>query len=220
MTNKTGPLPPYASPKTFNTFLSKLGRNPPQVIDRSVWGSWMSGASANQVMNAMRFLNLVSTDNRPHEYLRQLLRAEDAERKKALKEILEGAYPWLFDGSIDLKSATAKQLDDKFREQGARSNVLPKCIRFFTQLAQDAEIPLSEYITKRKRARGPVKKKKPVAITAPSAAVQSKADKAPSREALLVEAAWNKFPDFDPTWSEETQVSWMERFERLFEKME
>lgn len=222
MANRKEPLPPYASPVTFNNFLGRLGSDPPQVIDRLVWGNWMSGASANQVMNAMRFLDLVSEDNRSYEGLRQILRSEGAERKKVLREILERSYPWLFDGSIDLKSATAMQLDEKFKARGAQGIVLQKCEKFFTQLAQEAGIPLSQYITKRRKPRKRSRRRKHKAIAQEQVSPQVD-EEVPATTRRKGKSLEDKFlemmPEFDPGWSAEERKVWNEQLRELYTMM-
>jgi hypothetical protein len=168
-------------------------------------------------MNALRYLKLVDGGNRPSEKLLELLNAADQSRASVLKPIVEDGYSWLFDSSIDLSSATAMQLDSKFREQGADGSVLPKCVRFFVRLAGDAGIPLSSYITSNKaRASGP--RRSESKIGGARRLVRSQV-RLPARGGTgsLEDKILAMFPEFDPNWSPEAQVAWMERIGELYE---
>jgi len=218
--SKAKPLPPYTSALTFDNFVDKLGSSPPQVVDRSVWGSWLSGASGNQVMNALRFFGMVDEKNQTQKVLVGYLNADGDAKKELLREVLEQSYYWLFDESIDLSSATALQLEKKFRDQGASGSVLPKCVRFFVKLAQKADIPLSPYFTSRKlRTSRPKRKKRVISGTQSSrsstgASIQGQ--EKPIESIPLEDKILNMFPEFDPNWSQEAQTTWMERIGELY----
>ena len=213
------PLPPYASPTTFKSFNEKLGADPPDVIDRSVWGEWMAGGSGNQVMHALRALKFIDEAKNTEDVYRNFLTADDAERATILKGVLHEAYRWLFDGSINLESATAKQLEDKFREQGARGSVLTKNIKFFTEMASDANIPLSRYITERKRratARQGTTKR---TSRKSSSAASAKRPASAAREMSLEDKILAMMPEFDPNWSPEERKVWNEQLRDLYRMM-
>ena len=52
-------IPPYVAYKTFRNFLEFLKDNFPSRIDRSVWGPRYSGTSGQQLMTALKVLNLI-----------------------------------------------------------------------------------------------------------------------------------------------------------------
>lgn len=210
------PLPPYVSPTTFKSFNEKLGADPPDVIDRSVWGDWMAGGSGSQVMHALRALKFIDENKNTKDVYRNFLVAEEQERATILKGVLHEAYRWLFDGSINLESATAKQLDDKFKQQGAQGSVLTKSVRFFTQMALDANITLSKYITERKRQAKPRKKTKKRSTAKAEA---PKAGKAVAGAMSLEDKILAMMPEFDPNWSPEERMVWNEQLRDLYRMM-
>ena len=94
-----------------------------------------------------------------------------------------------------------------------------KCIKFFTELAGDAGIPLSPFITKKSKSSRPaavVEKipKKTGIRTNQNVTVPLTAELIPHplswKELLLT-----KFPSFDPTWPTDVQIKWFEAFDEL-----
>lgn len=141
------PAPPYVGFKTFTNFLDWLREGIPQQIDRSFWGSRLSGAYGSQTVAALRFFGLLDKDNRPQPPLEALVVADAEGRAKLLADLLRKHYPEVF--ALGLSNATAKQLRDEFGKYPVDNSTVGKAIAFFLGAAKYAKVPLSSFITKR-----------------------------------------------------------------------
>lgn len=141
------PAPPYVGFKTFTNFLDWLREGIPQQIDRSFWGSRLSGAYGSQVVAALRFFGLLDRDNRPQPPLEELVNADAEGRAKLLAALLRKHYPEVF--TLGLSNATAKQLRDEFSKYPVDNSTVGKAVAFFLGAAKYANVPLSSFITKR-----------------------------------------------------------------------
>ena len=142
---------PYASYRGYNSFINGLRDTiVPNRIDRSVFGS-MSGGQAYSIIAALKSLNLIDENGKPHDSLTRLVESEGHERKKVLQQVLNSAFPSLWDGSIDLASATSGQFDEHIRSRfGAKGSTVDKVASFLIAAAADAGISLSPHLKKRK----------------------------------------------------------------------
>lgn len=146
-------IPPYLSHKTFNSFIEGLAKGIPARIDRSVMGS-LSGTAQAHLLHALRYLNLIDAEGVPTEKLNQLASAQEAEKQKILREILNSAYPFVFNSGIDLQRCTSKQIEEAFAKTGASSETLRKTLSFFLATAKQAGLSLSPHIKRARRPRG------------------------------------------------------------------
>lgn len=214
--------PPYISPRTFRHLIEQFQKNLPDRIDRSYLDELHSGSTSTQIMSAFRYLNLADPLNKPTHHLKLLIAAEGEERAKRLKDIANSAYSFvLSNGSVDLQTATYAQLEELFHDySGVDGDVRRKCIKFFTALSQDADIPLSPHITSKVRMdRGIKTTRLPVRKTSSrnvkEAEVPQQTIKVPELlpwHQMLVE----KFPHFDPAWNDEIKKKWFEAYFELF----
>src|SRR5947209_7049600 len=102
--NEKQVLPPYVSFRTILSLLDKLKADGiPQRLDRSYWGSFLSGGTGTQVISALRFLGLVDDDDRPTGHLEELVYLDD--RSQLVAAILRERFEPVFMG-IDLTRAT------------------------------------------------------------------------------------------------------------------
>src|SRR5581483_3451030 len=92
---KKSPTPPYVPYKTFKNFVEKYKQGVPSRIDRDLMGS-MSGAAQSQVTVALKYFGFISDNNLTQDRMRAYAAAEDEDRKKVLRELLERYYPYLF----------------------------------------------------------------------------------------------------------------------------
>jgi hypothetical protein len=216
-------LPPYVSYRTFRNFLERLQQRIPSRIDRSYWGDILSGSTGTQLMAALRFLDLIDANGKPTEQLRPLVMARGDSRAKLLRELTDGAYDFVVNGSLDLESATYAQLGEIFNNTFQMTDdVSRKCVKFFIALSGDAGMPLSPFITRRTRATRSVagtKKpaRKPAGRTNRNALVPQVAEEIPenfSWHSMLL----SKFPDFDPSWSDDIKIKWFSAFDELLKK--
>ncbi len=156
--------PPYASNVTFNNFIKGLREaGVPSRIDKHVLGK-LSGSAQSALTSALKWLSLIDEAGVPTEKLESLVTADEKQYSQALRKVLEDAYSFLVDGSIDLQKGTGSQLEGKFREYGIQGSTVAKCMAFFILAAKDAGIALGPYMkaprisnsnASRKRAKKP-----------------------------------------------------------------
>jgi len=207
---------PYVSYRTFRNFLELLGDGMPARIDRSVWGPRYSGTSGQQLMTALKSLELINDAGVPSQILEELSSKTGNERRSLLKILLESKYNRIF--SIDLKRATRSQFNEAFRAFGIKDGVMNKCQLFFIQACQDAGIELSGYILARRHNLNNTKKSdsKNSYTQIEKAAQQEEAQKLSSAEAVVSQIL-NKYPEFNPSWTPEVQETWMQGMIKLYE---
>ncbi len=209
------PIPPYVSYRTFRNFLESLKDGIPARIDRSIWGQRYSGSSGKQLMTALRVLALVDTEERPTAALEQLVMAEGDERRRVLRSVLQEHYAPVF--ALDLARATRAQFHEAFRSFGTKEGVLAKCEAFFIQAAQDAGVELSAFIRRwrhvTRRAVPHPRGRSPAGERAPE---QPASAPEPAQESLA-HMILAKYPDFDPSWTSDVQVRWLEGIAKLYE---
>ena len=158
---KKSQIPPYFSWKTFSGYIKSLHQSLPSRIDRSAMRN-LNGSNQNIMMNALIYLKLIQSDGTPEKVLEEIVEASIPEKQSLYQEhlrmMLQGAYPFLFDGSnsFNLERSTSAQFDEKFRATGASGETVKKCEAFFIAAAQEAGMKLSPHILDAKK-RGPRK---------------------------------------------------------------
>jgi hypothetical protein len=215
--------PPYVSYRSFLTLLEELKRGMPARIDRSYWGDKFSGSTGTQLMSALRFLNLIDANGVPTNRLKDLVEARGVAKSEVLKKISHDSFTFLLNGSFEPEKATYAQLEEVFNEiYQVDRDVARKCIKFFTELVDDAGIPLSPFITRKSkspRQTSSVDKipKRNGNRTNQNASIPQKKELVPQplswKELLLT-----KFPSFDPTWPTDVQIKWFEAFDELLKR--
>ncbi len=217
--NEKKRIPPYVPYKTLINLFDGLKVGIPARIDRGVLGS-SSGAVQAQIFSALKFLDLMSDKGIPTERLTRLVNSEGVERKSAFKETLTAAYPFLFNGEIDLKRITSLQLRELFVGAGASGETVQKCIAFFTNAANDNGIELSPHIGKVRSPNvrnGGSRPRKPTTdrqrFVAPTK--DQGTERPPERDLSWNQLLLSKFPSFDPAWPAEVQVEWFKAFSEL-----
>jgi len=216
-------LPPYISYRTFQNFLDGLQQGIPARIDRSYWGDRLSGSTGIQLMAALRFLGLVDANGVPTDRLKLLVSAKGDRRAELLREVTSEAFGFLQLSSFDLQTATFAQLQEVFHYTfQITGDVSRKCIKFFIELASDAGIPLSPFITKRFRLAHSGTGTKTVVKRA-SVRTNRNLIVPQDLEKIPEQMSWDKmlltkFPTFDPTWSEEVKLKWFDAFDELLKR--
>jgi hypothetical protein len=214
-------LPPYISYRTFKTFIDRLHQTMPARIDRSYWGKSFSGSTGNQLMSALLFLGLVDGTGAPTNRLKLLAGGvKDVRNTDILKQTCMDAFDFLFTGSFDLQTGTTTQMQKLFHSNfQISSSVCRKCIKFFIDMAREAEISLSPYITKQIRnphytggARAIIKKTAPRIV--PVAQDREDVPEGMTWDKMLL----NKFPSFDPSWPNEVKLQWFQAFDELLKR--
>jgi hypothetical protein len=215
--------PPYVSYRSFLTLLEELQRGLPGRIDRSYWGDKFSGSTGTQLMSALRFLNLIDAVGVPTNALKDLVQSRGASRTDILKKVSQQSFGFLTSSTFESEKATYSQLEEVFYDDyQVDRDVARKCIKFFTELACDAGIPLSPFITKKSKVtrQAPVLEKIPkgrLPRTNQNTIVPTNVELIPHpsswKELLLT-----KFPSFDPTWPTDVQIKWFEAFDELLKR--
>lgn len=143
-------LPPYIPLKTFLNLLDRLHQSGiPNRIDRTYWGAFLSGSTGPSVITALRFLDLLTSDNRPTDTLESLV-AQPQDRKRLLASIIRSRYSAIFENVGDLSRATHGQLEKSFHTvYKVEGQTRRKSLTFFVHAAKYAEIPISALITSR-----------------------------------------------------------------------
>ena len=215
--------PPYVSYRSFLTLLDELRLGVPSRMDRSYWGNKFSGSTGTQLMSALRFLNLVDGGGIPSPQLKDLVMARGVAKAEILKKISQQSFSFLLDESFEPDKATYAQLAETFHDTyQVDKDVARKCIKFFIELADDAGIPLSTFITKRSKNSRMVQAvekipKKAGTRTNRNVAVPQNTELIP-HSTTWKELLLNKFPSFDPNWPNEVQVKWFEAFDELLKR--
>ncbi len=144
--------PPYATYSAFVNFINSLRDiDIPSRIDPSVFGK-ASGSLTYSIISALKSLGLIDGTGVPTEIFVRLVKASDADRKPIWQEVLKSAYPTLWGGKIDLKTATAGQFDEHIREEyEVKGSTIDKVATFFISAANSSGVPLSVHLKARKQ---------------------------------------------------------------------
>ncbi len=213
--------PPYVSFRTLINFAEWLRQvGVPEQLDRSFWGEKLSGGYGAQLMAALRFLNFLDAEERPHADFEKFV--SDPEKGKAiLKERLQKHYAPLLNG-LNLDRATTKQLDEKFSERGLTGATLRKARTFFVHAAKYAGVQLSNYITRKVRGTGEKRKAprrgrvpNPKGTPAP-ATLEVPVDRAQAQNNLILWGYFKSLPTPGQVWPKEDREAWMRAMETAF----
>jgi len=148
-------LPPYVSYSTWTKLLNGLVNFLPDVVDSSVYSQLrFSGSDTKKLRTTLRYLNLIDETGVPSERLHDLVRAyrgEGESEATVLLKIMREAYLFLSDGSLNLRTATWKQLTDRFDAIGATANLQRQCVSFFLHMATEAGLEVSPHLSSRSK---------------------------------------------------------------------
>jgi hypothetical protein len=215
--------PPYVSYRSFLTLLEELQRGIPARLDRSYWGDKFSGSTGTQLMSALRFLNLVDSNGVPTSQLKELVGARGAIKAGILKKTCQESFSFLLSNTFEPDKATYAQLEEVFKEvYQVDRDVARKCIKFFTEIAGEAGITLSTFITKKSRTSRsvqiPDKLPKRTGIRTNQNVVVPQQIEVIPHSMSWKELLLTKFPNFDPTWPNDVQLKWFEAFDELLKR--
>jgi hypothetical protein len=143
--------PPYCTYRQLTNLFNTLRETRvPSRVDRSLFGN-MSGGTAYSLLSSLKFLKLTDNDGIPQPLLREIVEADEGSRKPLIHRMLQAAYPPLMDGPINLAEASGGQFDELLREEyGIKGSTVDKVASFFLAAAEDAGIPLSPHLRKRR----------------------------------------------------------------------
>lgn len=218
MTNESGSKerklsPPYVGYKTFSNFIDGFRQNGlPSRIDRSIMPN-ISGGYQKQLLNALEYLDFITEDGTVRPNFRDFISARGEMQVIKLQEVLRIGYPFLFEGDF-LKTATTKQIQEKFSEFEITGDTLRKSVMFFMTAAKQAKIELSPYIKPYKGRIKTSESRKNTHLPKPSAGGKI------NQVEGVVGHNWNqillsKFPEFDPAWDAKIQEKWFDMFAKL-----
>lgn len=149
---------PYLPFKTFQTALEAFTTHGvPPLIDRGIWRTQPGGVQG-LIMGALRFFDLIDSDNRPTPLLEKYVAHPSDKRQKAVRELLEHGYAELI--QQDLTKMTAKMLDDAMETYGVSGETKKKATTFFLQAAKFSDLPLSSFLQTQIRATPGTRKKR------------------------------------------------------------
>jgi len=108
----------------------------------------MSGSAASAMLKTLEALGLIDGSGKPTHSLRNLLAHSrgSPEFQAQTRKVLEHTYPYLFTGSINLKTATTQQVQNAFRAQDVSGSTVSKCIAFFLSAGKTAGVEISKYV--------------------------------------------------------------------------
>jgi hypothetical protein len=186
-------------------------------IDKSIWDS-QSGTIQAQLILAFRFLGLIDDQKTVLPALPPLVAASAEERKPLLKKLIEDKYRDIV--SLDLTTISQGQLDEAFRKFDINGSTLTRATRFFVKACSELGIPMAKRFSERARPVGSPKRKK--AANGSKSPDVDPGDTNPMRKGNTTweERLLEKFPTYDPTWSDELKTKWFEGFERLMKAKE
>jgi len=106
---------------------------------------------------------MISENHIPNPIMKRYVSGEEAERKAALREMLEKSYPFIFRQDFDISTATAHMLRENFAENtSASGETISRCMAFLKDAATDAGIVVSPYIKQKSGRNGGTGKKRSV----------------------------------------------------------
>jgi hypothetical protein len=162
-------------------------------------------------MAALHYLQFISPSGTPAERMSRLVNSGEDGFQKAMHDILQACYPFLFKG-FDLQKATFDELTERFVSAGASRDTVRKCTAFFLAAAKHASLPISPFVTSRGRLRARA------GIKSRVEARQTQLDQRPNtadESQALQRMALSKFPEFDASWPSEIKSKWFQAFEKL-----
>jgi hypothetical protein len=227
MQSTTDFSPPYAPPANIIAIIRKWrDHSLPDTITKE----WLSkiGTSPNLAtmnLRALQFLNLIEPSGDTTAVAIRLRTAPSDLYEEVLQEVVRTAYAPIFQ-VLDPASASRTQIDDAFRHEKPEAQ-RSRMVACFLGLCREAGITLKEppqggrppRVAGAKIRAGTVAAALKNLAQAPVTPTPTPTVGAAKRAAPLVEKLLDKFPDFDPAWSEELKASWFAGFSKLQEEL-
>lgn len=145
MATEKSPVPAYVSFKSVETYFNQRREDDhiTDVVDKSLMTNF-SGSTANELLSALKYLQLIKDKGEPTEKYKQLITVPEDQRGALMASILRDSYGFLFDTTkFNLERATPAQLVEAFRSQGANGSTLARGIAFFLAAAKYSGIKVS-----------------------------------------------------------------------------
>ncbi|MEW8275000.1 MAG: DUF5343 domain-containing protein [Candidatus Thiodiazotropha taylori] len=152
------PTPAYATYKSFSNLINDLREDsiPPHIVYSVVKGSNSGKAT---MLASLKALQLIDDEKCPTDTFKTLI-SEKENYKTNLRGVLQNAYPYLFDGSIDLSNTTTEMVAEKFKEAGASGSTIAKGMAFFLNAAKEAGIGISARVRPPQAPKSPSGKRR------------------------------------------------------------
>jgi len=225
MTNdkKQKTSPPYVAWRTFINFISSLRETGlPSQINRSVMSN-LSYSTQAQLLAALRSLGMTDAIGTPTQTLAQLVEGSEENQAIVIKQMLNDRYGFVLK-TLDLARATPDELEKQFREIGITGSTVDRAVAFFLGAAEAASLQLSPHLKKKNGAAGgsvprarPARKRNrtPPGQRQSSPPQELAPNNSNGTNTSYEKDLLNKFPDFDPAWSEELKQNWFDGFKTL-----
>ena len=205
-----GRLPPYVSYRSWHKLIRELSKHTPSRFDSSYFNALkITKSNCSMLKGSFIFLDLMTLDGYPTPALQQLLKSEGEERREVLAGMVRRAYEPLF-AELDLSHATKAQIKEKFKSRGASGDIGRKCLSFFLAISQEADIGLAPHLGK-SAPRGRGRKAVPIGdVLGVGKSPAESGENSPWVGILL-----QKFPNFDPEWTDDLKKKWFDAFKSL-----
>ncbi len=155
--------PPYAPYRSWKNLIDKFrGKQPlPSPFHSGFWNSLgLSGAMISVLRPTMVSLELLDSNYAPTDRLNRLLDSSDNDIRSVCRDLMDIGFPeW--EHKLDIERVTNGQLTAYLNELGATGETVPKCKSFFTGLAKDAGLNLSQHLTTRSSSKPKTKRVQP-----------------------------------------------------------
>lgn len=209
-------IAPYMGWATWLRLLEGLKTFIPPYFDRSYFDSLgFSGTQRSQAVRTLLFLDLITESKRPTDRLQRLTAARKEDYQRMFREVLENAYKPFFDNPGP-ENATVGTLEEYIKSTGASRGVVSKCVTFFLSAAKEADVSLSPQLS------GELGRNKRKAGKAPRQLSSKPSTRGSSEKVIdsrLAQSLVEKFPDFDPNWSDDRCKWWFEAFQELTKRL-
>jgi hypothetical protein len=213
--------PPYGPPANLAViFAAWRDRGLPPHVDRA----WFEriGLSANLTtrnLHALRYLRLVDEAARPTEIAARLQVAATDAFPATLAAIVRTSYARVW-ASCDPETDPRSRIEDAFRQEqpAAQRSRMVAC---FVGLCVQAGLPLRDGGPSPRSRTTTGRRHTPTAHRLETQAPPTLAFVNPPAPAAadVMATLLAKFPNFDPSWSDEVQAKWFDAFGRLREEL-
>lgn len=139
--------PPYFSYITLKNYLDsfKSSVDVPSHIERGAMPPTMSGGNQVAVINALKFLGLISDNSEPQESFYKLVESEGKARQELMREVVQRGYAFLLN-HVDIERTISSKVVDRFKDTGMSGDTIRKAIQFFQGAAKDVGMKVSPHI--------------------------------------------------------------------------
>lgn len=225
--------PPYAPPSNVVGIIQKWREHS---MPEQVTGEWLTKigiSTPSQAFSkrALFFLGLTDSDGFTTDTARRLQTAGSDQYAAVLEEIIRAAYAPIFK-VVDPASSSRTQIDDAFRGEKPEAQ-RPRMVALFLGLCREAGMTLKEppqggrasksasssrSTPKTDRTRHP-QQQHPQSPPIIQGTASTRQVAQTTNGSALIERLLEKFPAFDPGWSDELKQKWFDGFAKLQDEL-